>query len=159
MSANTTTMAEGKTADWSRGLELKAGGYFMGLYQPSPETTGFWQGVERRELLLKWCNHCNRAFHPKRIVCTDCGASDLGWKRASGPGKVYSVSEVHRAASPIFEKSLPFFVGVVALEEGVYIFSRLIADPGPVVIDAPVRVDFRVLEQGYLLPVFLAGKA
>lgn len=151
--------SEAKKIDWSRGLPLTAGDYFIGLYQPSPETAGFWQAVERRELALKWCPHCAKAFHPKRIVCTDCGANDLAWRNASGRGKVYSFSEVHRAASPIFGASVPYTVGVVALEEGVYLFTRFVPEPGPIAIDAPARVDFRVLEQGQPMPVFLVGKA
>ena len=147
-----------KPIDWSRGLPLTAGDFFLGLYQPSPEAAGFWQAVGRRELALKWCAHCTKALHPKRIVCTDCGASDLSWRNASGRGSVYSYSEVHRAANPVFAPSVPYTVGVVALEEGVYLFSRLVAEPGPIAIDAPVKVDFRVLEQGQLLPVFVVGR-
>jgi uncharacterized OB-fold protein len=143
--------------DWSRGLPLTAGGYFLGIYQPSPETAGYWEGVGRRELMLKWCLHCSIAFHPKRIVCTACGATDLGWRRASGRGEVYSFSEVRHAPSEIFAASVPYTVGLVALEEGVHLFSRLIPDHAPVAIGAPVRVDFRVLEMGQMLPVFLVG--
>ncbi len=143
--------------DWSQGLPLTAGDYFIGIYQPSPETIGYWEGVKRRELMLKWCPRCAKAFHPKRIVCTDCGTTELTWKQASGRGKVYSFSEVHHAPSEAFAKSVPYAVGLVALEEGVHLFARLIPEGGPVAIDAPVRVDFRVLELGHLLPVFVVG--
>jgi len=145
--------------DWSRGVPLRAGDWFIGLYQPSPETAEFWQAVRRRELALKYCPSCDKCFHPKRIVCTDCGSEDLTWRTASGRGRVYSFSEVHRAPSGDFAGSTPYTVGIVALEEGVHLFTRLIAEPGPIAIDAPVRVDFRVLELGQLLPVFLAGAA
>jgi uncharacterized OB-fold protein len=108
--------------------------------------------------MLKWCPHCAKAFHPKRIVCTDCGASDLGWKRASGKGQVYSFSEIHHAPSEAFAKSVPYTVGLVELDEGVHLFSRLIPQPGVAKIGSPVKVDFRVLELGKLLPVFLIGE-
>jgi uncharacterized protein len=147
-----------QATNWSEGLNLMAGPYFIGLYQPSPETEGFWKGVEQRELLLKWCPHCACAFHPKRIVCTMCGSSALEWKRASGRAKVYSFSEVHHAAVGAFAPSVPYTVGMVELEEGVYLLSRLIAESGAIGIDAPARVDFRVLEMGQLLPVFIVGK-
>ena len=84
--------------DWSQGLPLMAGPYFLGLYQPSPETKDFWDGVAQHELRLKWCANCARAHHPKRIVCTYCGNTELASKRAAGRGTVYSFSEVHRAA-------------------------------------------------------------
>jgi uncharacterized OB-fold protein len=144
-----------KPVDWSRGVPLMAGPYFVGLYQPSPETAGYWEGVQRRELLLKWCARCSKAYHPKRIVCTDCGSTELGWKKASGRGTVYSFSEVHHAALPAFAASVPYTVGLVALEEGVHLMTRFIKDARPIAIDAPARVDFRVLETGQLLPVFL----
>jgi uncharacterized OB-fold protein len=145
-------MSEAPVTDWSRGLELKAGEWFIGLYQPSPETKGYWDGVARHELLLKHCPACNRHFHPKRIVCTDCGSDALAWKRASGRGEVYSFSEVHRAPSPAFGKGTPYVVGLVRLEEGVHLFTRFV--DGPVEIGAKVRVDFRKLELGNLMPIF-----
>ncbi len=144
---------------WSEGLRLMAGPYFLGLYQPSPETQGYWEGVARSELLLKWCQACQRAFHPKRIVCTGCGSSDLQWKATSGRGKVYSFSEVHHVTDSAFIKAAPYTLGLVQLEEGVSLLSRLIAEPGPIAIDQPARVVFRVLENGRLLPVFLVGPA
>ena len=146
-----------KGGDWAKGLQLTAGGQFIGLYQPSPETAGYWEAVQRRELALKWCRHCTRAFHPKRIVCTACGAHDLEWKAAGGRGKVYSFSEIHRAPHPAFVSAVPYTVGLVALDEGVHLMTRFIADPGPIAIDAPAHLDFQVLEEGELLPVFRVG--
>jgi uncharacterized protein len=141
--------------DWSSGVPLMAGPYFLGLYQPSPETKDFWDGVAQRELRLKWCPHCERTHHPKRIVCTFCGNTELASKRAAGRGTVYSFSEVHRAAVAAFAVATPYTVGVVKLQEGVHLFTRLIPSGGPIAIDDPVEVDFRVLEMGQLLPVFV----
>jgi uncharacterized OB-fold protein len=145
-------MSAGPVTDWSRGLQLTAGDWFIGLYQPSPETVGFWDGVAQRELRLKHCAACDLHFHPKRIVCTACGSDALGWKRSSGRGQVYSFSEVHRAPSPAFAASVPYTVGLVQLDEGVHLFTRF--EGGKVAIGTPVRVDFRVLELGNLMPVF-----
>jgi uncharacterized OB-fold protein len=145
-------MSDAPITDWSRGLPLKAGEWFIGLYQPSPETTGFWQGVKQREVRLKHCAACHRNFHPKRIVCTDFGSSDLSWKRSSGRGEVYSFSEVHRAPSDPFSSSLPYTVGLVRLEEGVHLFTRF--EGRNLAIGAKVTVEFRVLELGNLMPVF-----
>jgi uncharacterized OB-fold protein len=141
--------------DWSGGVPLTAGPYFLGLYQPSPETKDFWDGVARHELRLKWCPRCAKAHHPKRIVCTFCGNTELASKRAAGRGTVYSFSEVHRAAVAAFAAATPYTVGVVRLDEGVHLFTRLIPACGPIAIDDPVDVDFRVLETGQLLPVFV----
>jgi len=141
--------------DWSKGLPFMAGPYFVGLYQPSPETAGFWDGVAADELRLKRCTACNRLWHPKRIVCTQCGASELAWLPVSGRGEIYSFSEVHRAPTPAFTASVPYAVGVVRLAEGVHLFTRLFADPGRLQIGAPVRCGFRVLELGQRMPIFI----
>lgn len=149
--------ASGKnqTRDWSRGFVLRAGDKSLGLFQPSPETAGYWQGVERRELLLRECLDCGTLHHPRRIVCSACASAKLSWKRASGEGTVYTYSEIHRTTG-VFGASVPYVVGIVKLAEGVYLFSRIVAAAErKVEIDAPVRVDFRVLEEGYLLPVFV----
>lgn len=144
----------GTPADWSRGVPLMAGDWFIGLYQPSPETSGYWEAVARRELVLKYSPAAARWYHPKRIVCTEIGSAALEWRRASGRGTVYSFSEVHRAPSPAFASSVPYTVGLVALEEGVHLFTRFITDGAPIAIGAPARVEFQVLGEGTLLPVF-----
>lgn len=144
-------------ADWAKGIPLSAGDWGFGIWQPSPEVAEFWNGVERRELLLKHCPHCERMLHPKRIICPACGASDLGWRPASGRGKIYSFSEIHRAPSETFQGSAPYTVGLVALEEGVHLFTRFVGNRAAVAIDRPVRVDFQKLEMGQVMPVFVVA--
>ena len=46
---------------WAFGRPLVAGDFTLGIYQPSPETLGYWQGVSRRELMVRWCVHCPRS--------------------------------------------------------------------------------------------------
>jgi uncharacterized OB-fold protein len=144
-------------SDWAQGVPAHAGPISLGLYQPSPETAEYWNGLERRELLIKRCLHCGRFFHPKRIVCSACGASDLEWRKAGGGGRVYSFSEIHRAPSAAFAAGAPYVDGIVRLDENVYLFTRFIPQPGPIAIDASARLDFRVLESKLMLPVFLVG--
>lgn len=144
--------------NWAEGLPVRVGEMFIGLYQPSPETAGYWEGVKRHELLIKHCPHCNKLHHPRRILCSGCGETGLGWKQAGGKGKVYSFSEVHRTTGE-FSPSTPYVVGVVELEEGVHMFTRFVprhgdADNSGIRIGAAVSVEFQVLEQGMLLPVF-----
>ena len=149
---------EANMPDWSGGRHVMAGELFLGLYQPSPETTGFWQGVARGELLFKWCDDCAHAYHPRRIICPQCSATRLGWKPASGKGKVYSFSEVHRAPTKAFAQGAPYSVGLIETAEGVHYFCRIVAENGArIAVDAPARLDFRVLENGQRLPVFVVS--
>lgn len=141
--------------DWSNGFPVEVGGYVLGLAEASPETAGYWEGVEHDELRVKRCGECGTFLHPRRIVCSGCGSSALEWKKSTGRGTIYTYSRVHRAPRPEFKDSLPYFVGIVRLEEEVYFFSRLFAkEQTGVKIGAPVRVEFRRLETGVKLPVF-----
>jgi len=83
----------------------------------------------------------------------------LCWQRSSGRGKVYSFSEVHHVADKAFMASVPYTIGLVALDEGVYLLSRLLSELGPIAIDQLVQLDFQVLESGRLLPVFKVGRS
>ena len=93
------------------------------------------------------------------MVCPNCNKADLGWASASGIGKVYSFSTVHQAPTPELEKSVPYCVGIVHLREDVYLFTRFIVTSSvePEVGD-PARVEFRILENGQKLPVFVVSK-
>ncbi len=153
MSADESTKME----DWAKGIPLAAGDWGFGIWQPSPEAAEYWEGVARNELLLKFCPHCKRHLHPKRIVCPDCQTIELTWKASKGRGKVYSFSEIHRAPSDVFQTSSPYTVGMVRLDEGVTLFTRFFGPPGSVKIDAPATVDYRVLEMGQKMPVFMVG--
>lgn len=146
--------------DWANGLPFMAGPYFVGLYQPSPETVGFWEGVASDKLRLKHCKACDHLWHPKRIVCTACGSDDLDWVEAKGTGKIYSFSEVHRAPTPAFAASVPYALGLIQLDEGVHIFTRFFVEPGgTLAIGSRGKVDFRTLELGQKMPVFVVGAA
>lgn len=143
-------------ADWSKGLPLTAGPWMLGIYQPSPETVEYWEGVKRGELLVKNCQACGALHHPRRIICSGCRSADLGWQRASGNGSVYSFSVIHRAIVPELKPSVPYAVGIVRLEEGVHLFTRFItSDVSMINVGDRVTVDFRTLELGHYLPVFV----
>ena len=146
--------------DWANGRKVMVGDMFLGLYQPSPETTGYWRGVERGELLFKHCTECGKSHHPRRMLCSACNSSQLTWVPASGHGKVYSFSEVHRAPSPAFQTGTPYTVGLIETAEGVHFFCRIVAAAGAkIAIDAAARLEFQVLENGYSLPVFVVDKS
>lgn len=140
--------------DWSRGVPLTVGPWTLGLYQPSPETTGYWEAVSRDELVVKKCGGCGHLHHPRRIVCTSCHSGEMHWEPVSGRGTVYSFSVVHRAVSPELKAAVPYTVGIVRLEEGVHLFTRFFGE-GEIAIGDAVEVEFRTLELGHHLPVFV----
>jgi uncharacterized OB-fold protein len=143
-------------AQWEEGQTVTAGPYELGLFQPSPETHGFWEGIAACELRVKACNGCQLRHHPRRIVCYKCGCESLRWINSSGDGTIYSCSEIHRDFSS-FAGRLPYTVGIIHLVEGVYYFSRLYQggpQAGPVEVGARVKLTFVTLEWGGVMPVF-----
>lgn len=130
--------------DWSKGIPLMAGPFMLGLYEPSPETAGFWDGLREQKLMIKRCAQCGKHHHPRRIFCTSCNSDKLDWVEAKGRGKVYSYSTVHRAPRPEFDAEVPYNVGLVELDEGIYFFTRILPPAGgEVTIGAPVALEFR----------------
>lgn len=115
----------------------------------------FWDGVRDHRLLIRLCEQCGARLHPRRTICPSCGSSELGWIPSSGRGVVYSVSTLHRAPDARMEAALPYYLGIVRLEEEVYMFTRFItgSDVGPA-IDSEVEVRFQTLEHDRELPVF-----
>jgi uncharacterized OB-fold protein len=115
----------------------------------------FWDGVRHHRLLIRMCEQCGSRLHPRRVLCPSCGSSGLAWVPSSGRGVVYSVSTLHRAPDVRAEAALPYHLGIVRLEEEVYMFTRFItgSDVAPQ-IDSAVEVRFQTLEHDRELPVF-----
>jgi uncharacterized protein len=140
--------------DWSEGLPLNLGPIMIGLAETSPETAGYWEGVGRRELMIKKCGECGRFLYPRRIFCPACTSDDLPWVRANGTGEVYTFSTVHRA--PTRDFAVPYTNGIVRLDEGVHLFGRLVGkDHEAIAIGDRVTVDFEEVRAGDgVLPVY-----
>jgi uncharacterized OB-fold protein len=147
-------MSEAWDVNWSEGLVLMMGPYEMGLTETSPETEGYWAGVRRGELMIKRCQDCGDHLYPRRIFCPRCAGDNLEWVQARGRGRVYTFSTVYRA--PDRSLPVPYTNGIVALEEGVYLFGRLTGKPDEEIsIDDPVQVEFASVVEGQpRLPVF-----
>lgn len=148
--------------DWSQGIPVNIGPWQVGLTEPSPETAGYWEGVASHELRLKRCTGCGKTHHPRRILCWQCGSTEMTWVRASGSGAVYTFSTIHRAPNPEFQDEVPYTVGIVMLDEGVPLFTRFLHDEegaaGAIVVGARVEVDFQDVH-GTLLPVMKIAPA
>lgn len=126
---------------------------------PDAETAPFWAGTAAGKLLFQRCGGCGlHRFYP-RIVCPSCMSDAVEWVEASGRGRVYSYTVVHRAA-PAFRDEVPYVVAIVELEEGVRMMSRLLVDPPEAArIDLPVKVTFEKASDEIVLPKFVPDDA
>ncbi|MGQ7279553.1 Zn-ribbon domain-containing OB-fold protein [Brevibacillus thermoruber] len=113
----------------------------------------FWEAAQRGELLIQRCEACSQAIFYPRAICPHCFSERVSWITASGRGRIYSYTVVHRAFGPFAEET-PFVVAIVELEEGVRMMTRIKGDRGQVAIDKPVAVCFERVDEDLTLPYF-----
>ncbi|HYL53177.1 MAG TPA: OB-fold domain-containing protein [Acidimicrobiia bacterium] len=112
-----------------------------------PLTAPFFAAAAAGELRIPRCEGCGAYVWYPQEQCPSDGGS-LTWTQVSGRGTLFSWAVVRRAFLPAFEDKVPFVTALVALDEdpAVRIATYIVdADPGTLVADAPVEVDFREL--------------
>ena len=122
-----------------------------------PESDFYWERARARELWLRRCNACDRAYFYPRDFCPVCGGRDVDWMQASGKGTLHAFAIVHRAPTPAFRDRVPFVAAMVDLEDGARVPANLVGvepDPSRIAIGMPVEVDFHDLTPDVTLPVF-----
>ena len=122
-----------------------------------PESDFYWEKAQARELWLRRCNDCERAYFYPRDFCPVCGGANVEWIRVSGKGTLHAFAVVHRAPTPAFRDRVPFVAAMVDLEEGARVPTNLVGvepDPSRIAIGMPVEVDFLDLTPEATLPVF-----
>jgi uncharacterized OB-fold protein len=113
------------------------------LPEPGPDTREFWDGCRRHELRIQRCAGCARARFAPRPACPWCGSLRFGWFTATGRGRVFSWTVVHRPTLPAFEALVPYAAGLVQLDEGPFMVGQLRGrDPGEIRAGMAVRIEF-----------------
>ena len=124
---------------------------------PSNEvlTKLFWEATKRGELIIPYCNSCSTLFFYPREVCPNCFSKDLGWKKMSGKGHVYTYTHVRQAVHPSFQSANGHIYAIVQLDEGPKIPSGISGcEPEEVYVDMPVSVVFDDITEDYTLVKF-----
>lgn len=127
------------------------------LPKPDRDSAIYWEAAKRHELLLQQCSSCQRfRFYP-RVICPHCFSESFEWRRASGTGRIYSFTTIHRAPFPSFADKVPYTLALIELDEGVRMMSNIIdCDPMTVEIGMRVEVTFEDLTEEISLPQFKA---
>lgn len=115
-----------------------------------PMHAGFWEAAERRELAVQRCGACGHSQFFARPFCLACDGKDLAWAASSGRGSIYSMTTVHRQASPDFP--VPYVNAIVELDEGPRLLSNIVG--GPCGIGDRVRVVWKDRSDAPPLPLF-----
>jgi hypothetical protein len=119
----------------------------------SADTSFFWEGARRGELLIQRCTSCGTLRHPPGPGCATCGSLEWDTQRASGRGTVHSYAIHHYPPIPGFE--YPLAIGLIELEEGTRLVSNIVgAEPNDIEIGMPVEVCFEDFGDDLVLPQF-----
>lgn len=114
-------------------------------------TAPFWQGTERRELLVQRCGACGRhQFYP-RPFCLACDSTELAWVRTAGTGTIYSFTRIWRGGDP--HRKGPHINALVELDEGPRLFTTLVGAE-TFAIGQRVQVAWQARSDAPPLPVF-----
>jgi uncharacterized OB-fold protein len=99
----------------------------------TPEAKPFWDGAANNKLLMQRCLDCSNFVWTPRPRCFQCGSEQLEWQELSGNGEVYSFTVIRqvvgRAASPAFEKDIPYVIAWIDLNEGPRMISTVVGCP------------------------------
>ncbi len=121
------------------------------------ETSDYWEGTRRHELLLRKCRSCGQHHFYPRDLCPWCFSPDVEWAKASGKGTVYSFTVCHRPA-PGFEKDVPYNLALIELDEGVRMMSNIVDCPlDEIHVGMRVEVVFDDVTPQVTLPKFKRG--
>src|SRR5262249_56120118 len=71
------------------------------------------------------CATCGRARFAPRRGCPWCGSLRAAWFTASGRGRVFTWTVVHRPTLAAFEPVLPYAVGLIELDEAVFMVVQI----------------------------------
>jgi uncharacterized protein len=91
------------------------------------ERTGPWfDALAEGVLTVRRCNRCGHASRPDTETCPACHSADLRWLPARGTGRVVSRIIDH---APTREGGSPLVLGLVELDEGPWLHTRLLGSP------------------------------
>lgn len=113
----------------------------------------FWEELKNHKFMLQHCNDCQKFIFYPRIICPHCYSENISWKETNGQGKIESYTVVHRAMPP-FKDEVPYVVGIIQLNEGVKMMSRIINKSEEVAIGKNVSVVYQNIEEDLTLPYF-----
>lgn len=99
-------------------------------------TARFWSALDEGRLETTRCEACGARSFPPKPICPHCWGTSVGWAPLSGRGRLYSRTVVH-AAPAAFRDEVPYAIGIVDLDEGLRLATRLVGDPA---IGDPVEI-------------------
>jgi uncharacterized protein len=101
-------------------------------------TQRFWESLATGCLETTRCENCRRWTFPPKPFCPYCWSKRVTWSELSGDGKLYAQTVVH-AAPAAFRHEAPYRLGIIDLDEGLRIATRIVAEQQPA-LDTRIEV-------------------
>jgi uncharacterized protein len=115
--------------------------------------TPFFDACAKGQLILPRCDSCGSFFWYPTALCGVCHAPEWHWEAASGKGRVYSFTVVHRPLSS--DIPAPYVIASVELDEGVRMMSNIVeCAPDELEIDTAVETVFGTSWNNLPVPFF-----
>lgn len=76
-------------------------------------------------IILEACRACNHRWVLGRRQCPRCGSDEVERAPASGRGRLYAATTVHRAPDEAFAAIAPYRIALVDLDEGPRLMAHL----------------------------------
>jgi uncharacterized OB-fold protein len=110
----------------------------------------FWRTQSARyNIIGTKCTNCKTVFFPPRVVCPKCRSKGkLEDFQFAGGGEILSYTVI-RVPPEGFEKSAPYAVAIIRLDEGTNVAGQIVGDIEKIDIGKRVRPVFRkMVEDG-----------
>ncbi|MFA7432100.1 MAG: Zn-ribbon domain-containing OB-fold protein [Gemmobacter sp.] len=107
-------------------------------------TATFWSALAEGRFQTTRCTKCAKPSFPPKPICPHCWSDETEWVVLTGRGRLYSRTTVH-AGPAAFQHELPYQVGIVDLDEGLRIATRIL---GEAELDQPVEIVVLRYEDG-----------
>lgn len=122
------------------------------IVQPEePTERQFFVHLKEHRLTTTRCPACGTLAFPPRPWCHVCLSPDLEWIDLSGRGKLTAFSTKERGT----RFNAPDVIGLVDLDEGVRLLSRIVAPLDDLRLGQLVTVEFIDVGDGVVLHQFL----
>lgn len=110
----------------------------------------FWTAAAEGRLVLPLCVRTNRFFWPPASVSPFAGGTDVAWREAAPDGVLVARVVYRRVFQQALHGTMPYAVGLVALETGPRLLAHLPHpdDEGAATAGDRVRLVFRSIVDG-----------
>ncbi len=100
------------------------------IVEPDPASATFFDAARTGNLLMKGCRQSGTVLGNEVKTCPECGSIELVDVIVSGRATLVSWAVVHQAPVPVLDSAVPYVTAIVELQEGPWVFVRLVGING-----------------------------